>query len=328
MLTRSQSKTMENELENAGRLNGSESAMASPVSPAVSPTITSHGSVSIQREDTGTVVYTKSPERRIDSDFEKMVKSSLKVIMDGQVSIRKDFETFRKDIIQAVEFQGEQIDELQTKTKTMATDIVDVNTKVDNAWDTIYVQQKHHFELNNAIQNLERHSRRNNLRIIGVPEVDGENVENTVNQIFAKFGREDIEIERAHRDGRRFRPRGRNQIERPRHILVKILRYKDKIDLMKRKRECLKDENYHIVEDLIKGDLEEKKFWSQKVFELYQQGIKLRFVGGLWRDKTGKKAPFYADEPHGSPIVPEKVNKTSYAEDLHSSPILRNVSKK
>ena len=74
-------------------------------------------------------------------------------------------------------------------------------------------------------------------------------------------------------------------------------------------RQCLNDESYKIVDDLTKIDLEEKKRWTQEVSELYKNGVKLRFVGGLWRDRHGKKAPFYKESPE--PVVkgpPEDLN--------------------
>lgn len=111
---------------------------------------------------------------------------------------------------------------------------------------------------------------------------------------------EDVEVERAHRDGRVYRGKG---APRPRHILVKLLRYTDKVNLLKCWRQSLKDESYRVVEDLTKIDHEEKKKWSQEVSDLYEKGVKLRFSGGMWRDRRGNKAPFYKGSPE-----PQAVN--------------------
>ena len=55
-----------------------------------------------------------------------------------------------------------------------------------------------------GVNKVERHSRRSNIRIIGVKESDEENVEKIVQEIFStKFARNDIEVERAHRDRRK-----------------------------------------------------------------------------------------------------------------------------
>ena len=62
----------------------------------------------------------------------------------------------------------------------------------------------------------------------------------------------------------RHRPRNRGP-NRPRHILIKVLKYQDKIEIMKNRKECLKDDNYYIVDDLTRKDLEEKQKWSSRV---------------------------------------------------------------
>ena len=87
-------------------------------------------------------------------------------------------------------------------------------------------------------------------------------------------------VERAHRDGRRMDGR-------PRHILIKLLSYRDKVDIMRRARETLKNERYFIVDDLTPMDLAEKKKWNKKVQELYRNGTKLRFYAGKWRTAGG-----------------------------------------
>ena len=58
---------------------------------------------------------------------------------------------------------------------------------------------------------------------------------------------------------------------------------------MKNRKEYLKDENYYIVEDLTRKDLEEKQKWSSRVKVLYQQGFYFHFVAGVWREKKGNK---------------------------------------
>jgi hypothetical protein len=136
------------------------------------------------------------------------------------------------------------------------------------------------------VNKVERFTRRNNIRIVGYPESDGEKVKAIVDDIFtSKFGMENVEIERAHRDGKVINGR-------PRHILIKLLRYSDKVNIFTTWRVSLKGESYRIADDLTKVDLEEKRKWTEEVTVLYKQGVKLRFSGGMWRNKHGKKAPF------------------------------------
>ena len=74
---------------------------------------------------------------------------------------------------------------------------------------------------------------------------------------------------------------------KPRHILIKLLSYRDKVDIMKRAREATKDENYFFTDDLTKEDLQEKMKWSKYVQELYHKDTKLRFYAGKWRLLNG-----------------------------------------
>ena len=117
------------------------------------------------------------------------------------------------------------------------------------------------------MNSLERYSRRNNIRLVGYPEMRGENTREIVNIILTeKFDMEDVELERVHRDGKiRHEPRNRGP-NRPRHILIKLLRYQDNVEIMKNRKECLKkDDNYYIVDDLTRKDLEEKQKWLSRV---------------------------------------------------------------
>ena len=135
---------------------------------------------------------------------------------------------------------------------------------------------------NSALHNKhERFSRRNNVRIVGFPTVPQENCLQVAKDVIAKIGIPDCKLERAHRDGRKVE--GRDC-----HILVKLTYFQDKVFIMKSARQALQNENYYIVEDLTKIDLAEKRRHSRQVSELFQQGVRLRFSGGLWRERTGK----------------------------------------
>ena len=92
-----------------------------------------------------------------------------------------------------------------------------------------------------------------------------ENAREIVDTIFTeKFDMEDVELEIVHRDGKiRHGPRNRGP-NRPRHILIKLLRYQDKVEIMKNRKECLKDDSYYIADDLTRKDLEEKHLMFQQ----------------------------------------------------------------
>lgn len=94
--------------------------------------------------------------------------------------------------------------------------------------------------------------------------------------ILAKVGVPDCQLERAHRDGR--------QVEgRDRHILVKLSFFQNKVTALRNQRRDLVTEPYYILDDLTKVDLIEKRNYSKKIAELFQQGTRLRFSGGCCR---------------------------------------------
>ena len=78
---------------------------------------------------------------------------------------------------------------------------------------------------------------------------------------------------------------------------------------MKSSKRALKDKSYRFVEDLTKTDLEEKQRWKQEVGDLYKKGIKLRFVGGMWKSRAGKLAPFYKESPEPDYPEGQELNK-------------------
>ncbi|XP_065665636.1 uncharacterized protein LOC136087058 [Hydra vulgaris] len=92
---------------------------------------------------------------------------------------------------------------------------------------------------------LEDRSRRNNLRIEGITESINETwdeIEDKALKLFSNTLKvNEVEIDRAHRTG--YKKEGR-----PRNIIMKLLRYKDKVKILK-EAHCLKGLNIYINED-------------------------------------------------------------------------------
>jgi regulator of replication initiation timing len=174
------------------------------------------------------------------------------------------------DLNKSIEFQSSRIDELESKLSP----IVEENALLKAEVDSLTQMVKQNSELLNK---QERFSRRNNFRIVGVPATAKENCTEIVEEMLAdNFNMADVSVERAHRDGRG------HEGKSP-HILVKVLSYRDKMDIMQTAKSVLKDEVYFIVDDLTKADLAEKKKWGQRVKQLYKEGTKLNFFAGKWR---------------------------------------------
>ena len=286
MLTRSGRISSVKNDHSAGNMNANVSAMTDQ-STTVSVVDNNTVTISDQSAERSSMAKpnTQATQRARDQ-FEITVMASLEKILAGQEQLKKELDSFKKDITQSVEFQGEEISDLKDKTDKMATHL-------NNVSQNITTHDKHIEKLYEEQNKSERFSRRNNLRIVGYPESEGENVRETVQHILiTKFGFEDIEIERAQRDGKVRHYSGPNK-GKPRHILIKFLRYGDKVKILKSWRQCLSGESYRVTDDLTRVDLEEKQKWREEVAELYKRGIKLRFIGGMWRDSAGKRASFY-----------------------------------
>ncbi|XP_065683347.1 uncharacterized protein LOC124813964 [Hydra vulgaris] len=105
-------------------------------------------------------------------------------------------------------------------------------------------------KITNKLREIEDRSRRNNLRIDGIKESEGESWndnETKVKNIFENYlGLKDIKIERAHRTGHK-------DSLRPITIIIKLLDFKDKVNILK------KGKNIYINEDFCAETLQIRK---------------------------------------------------------------------
>ena len=153
--------------------------------------------------------------------------------------------------------QGKSIDVLHQ-------DISDMKKKQNSIEGTVRKTENKVSQLENSVQittdrlnKYERKSRENNLRIVGYPEAQNENVSQIVsNMLESKFNMNNVAIQNAHRTGKNIIFQGKKQ---PKHIIFKVLYLTDKIEIMKKKRQCLLDETYYITDDLTENDLDLKK---------------------------------------------------------------------
>ena len=211
------------------------------------------------------VTYFKSATEK----FEEMIRTSV----NSFIKKLNDLET---QLGASLEFERKRIDEMKTKQDEM-------NTKVQDMENEISVLKSRLDKQEEAANKNERFSRRNNVRLIGIPEPQEGQREDSI-QIAEDVLRRKFDItsktERAHRDGRKYEGK-------PRHILIKFLSYRDKVEVMRHAREALKNERYFIADDLTPLDLKEKQKWVKEVQDLYKSGTKLRFYAGKWRQLGG-----------------------------------------
>ena len=180
-----------------------------------------------------------------------------------------------ENINASLEFERKRIDNLQEKQSCLETRMGNMEKELNEMKALVS-------KSNAATNKSERFSRRNN-RMVGIKEAPQGQREECV-EIVEEIMRENFgmttKVERAHRDGRRMEGR-------PRHILIKFLSYREKVDVIRRAREILKDKSYFVVDDLTPADLEEKQKWVKQVQEMYKDGTKLRFYAGKWRQAGG-----------------------------------------
>jgi hypothetical protein len=108
----------------------------------------------------------------------------------------------------------------------------------------------HAGRMGNRLDGLAQYQRRNNLRIFGVPENEGEDATESIRSLFAeKLGVEVLpaEIDRCHRVGRR--PPVAEPSGRPRAVLVRFVSYQSRSRVMSNRRR-LKGTSVTIREDL------------------------------------------------------------------------------
>nr|XP_047135487.1 uncharacterized protein LOC124812653 [Hydra vulgaris] len=123
-------------------------------------------------------------------------------------------------------------------------------------------------KINKKLREIEDRSRRNNLRINGIKESEHETWVESELKVLKLFEEtleiKEVKIERAHRTG----PRGENK---NRTIVLKLLNYKDKTDIMKRSVK-LKGMNFYINEDFCFETVQIRKDLKNKMFKQRELG--------------------------------------------------------
>ena len=208
-------------------------------------------------------------------DFQTFVRKSLTDLHHGQADINLRITQLEANINESIQFESRRINDLEKKVQELEKMRQHINT-ID--------QQL--YEHNDMLNKLERFSRWNNVRVIGLPQQKDEDCLNLTKELLQdKFGLSGIKIERAHRDGPKIPGK-------PQHLLFKLNCYQDKLEILRHQRQALSEESYFCVDDLTKQDLKEKRRWKDEVKNAYQQGKKYRFYSGKWRSNGGLPVAF------------------------------------
>ena len=196
----------------------------------------------------------------------------------------KDLKAEVSDLKDSLEFTENVIEK---KVGKLETELDDLEGKVQEIWDyqmnLDYIQHK--------LVELEDRSRRNNLRIDGIEEEEGETwkiSEAKATKVFKeKLGIDkNIMIKRAHRTKRNYKDKDK---KRPKTIVLRLANFKDKSIIMKNINK-LKGSDVHINEDFSRQTTELKKKLLDEVKQLHSEGkfAYLNYRSVITRDQ-GKK---------------------------------------
>ena len=182
-------------------------------------------------------------------------------MMQGIHGLKNDVNDLRKSLEFTQSNLEEKVDNVEKRMEKLQSDTQEI---YEYQIDPKYVQDE--------LTELEDRSRRNNIRIDGIKEMKGEtwnDCEEEVQDMFAqKLGLDGIETECAHRVKLNNRDSNTN---RPRTIVMKLLRLKDKTKIFQNANK-LKGQNIFINNDFSKATLELKKDFMIEVKRLRELG--------------------------------------------------------
>lgn len=190
----------------------------------------------------------------------------LNTIDDSTIKNTKDIEELSKSVefnSESLSANGKDIKALVEKVKSLEVQVADANRVA--------------LEARASCNQLERHSRGFNVRLLGVKEVPQGTTEDCVNVLESvleeKFNLSGHPIEHAHRVGKGTK-------DHPRAIIGRFFSRRTRSSVMKRTKECLGGTPYRLVDDLTGADMAEKKRIRPLMDNLYHRGKRPSFRQG------------------------------------------------
>ena len=244
--------------------------------------------------------------KKVDKTEKQLHNISIKTIKElfiemfkaQEETIRKIVSSCNSDTIMRLDRLSEEIQDNNERLEKLNKETVDLKVSLETSQeifekkfqkvnDNLSKQkQKHKEDINKLwkdndqlcerLRDLEDRSRRDNLRIDGIAEVENETWEQTEeilqNLLKEKPQLENISVERAHRVGNK----GKNN---KRTIVLKLASFKDKLKIISEARK-LKGTNISINEDYSKETLQIRKEKWKEVKELRKNGTYAILVYG------------------------------------------------
>jgi seryl-tRNA synthetase len=172
-----------------------------------------------------------------------------------------------KALERAANDQDRRMEALEAENSKLKTDMEEV--KELNATTTAALKS-----ITEEVIKIDRWGRSWNIRVLGIPEVDGEDPVSTATKVLDKVGLPGIHLDTAHRV-----PGGKNGGPRP--MLVRLAQKSDRYAVFKNKKRFY-DINLALHEDLPAADRAVKAKDQEDMNRLYREGRKPRFVAGAW----------------------------------------------
>ena len=232
----------------------------------------------------------KTEKQLQNISIETITELFIEMFKAQEETIRKIVSSCNSDTIMRLDRLSEEIQDNNERLEKLNKETVDLKISLETSQeifekkfqkvnDNLSKQkQKHKEDMNELwkdndqlcerLRDLEDRSRRDNLRIDGIAEVENETWEQTEeilqNLFKEKLQLENISVERAHRVGNK----GKNN---KRTIVLKLASFKDKLKIISEARK-LKGTNISINEDYSKETLEIRKEKWKEVKELRKNG--------------------------------------------------------
>ena len=199
-------------------------------------------------------------------------------------AVKEEMKQLKKDVNElksSLTFSQKDIDDVKQKCYKMKERLMgaeDSLAETNSCVDELYDQQDY----------LENHSRRNNVKIMGIPENDDskESWEESENKAIKAIRSrlkiaQEMKVERAHRVGRPrppFRHIGGAKVRsKPRPIIVKFQNWKDK-EMVVKTAQQMKPERLKFYEDFSQRILQRRKELIPELIRKRKQGKKAFLV--------------------------------------------------
>lgn len=200
-----------------------------------------------------------------DGEGDYVTLATVRELLKVQESMMKTlFESMIQSLISRVDVVVKDVQEIKTSLQFTQKDVEELKPLQVELEDANKVLDKISKDLTSQslkMEYLENQSRRNNIRVNGIPESDSETWEEAEIKVKEAIREKldiEVDIERAHRVERRKSNRGLANQNQPRTIVCRLKDWKQREQVLRKARKE-KPTNLHISEDLSPATLQKRE---------------------------------------------------------------------